>query len=161
MLSPLEERQADDREADAAGAEPAPAGERAGVLSSAISQILATAFVVILSAAIARLFEFFDVRTAYLVFLPVITGACAIGGVALGLCAAGLSAVALWCLFLSPDGFMPPGRADLAHLCVFVIVACFGCWVIDGLRRTREELSRDNAFLGRKIALLLRRKKTR
>ena len=54
---------------------------------------------------------------------------------------------------------LDPGRADLAHLCVFVIVACFGCWVIDGLRRTREELSRDNAFLGRKIALLLRRKK--
>ena len=154
MLSPLEERQADDPPAQAAVAEPA------GILSGAISRILATAFVVILSAALARLFEFFDVRTAYLVFLPVITGACAIGGLGLGMCAAGLSALALWCLFLSPDGLMPPGRADLAHLCVFFIVACFGCWVIDGLRRTREELSRDNAFLGRKIALLLHRKKT-
>lgn len=154
MLSSLEERQADDLPAQAMVAEPA------GVLSGVISQILTTAFVVILSAAIARVFEVLDVRTAYLVFLPVITGACAIGGLGLGLWAAGLSALALWCLFLSPDGFIPPGRADLAHLCVFVIVACFGCWVIDGLRRTREELSRDNAFLGQKIALLLRRKKT-
>jgi K+-sensing histidine kinase KdpD len=153
MLSPLEEREADDPPAQAPVAEPA------GLLSGAISRILTTTFVVILSAAIARVFEFLDVRTAYLVFLPVITGACAIGGLGLGLWAAGLSALALWCLFLSPDGLMPPGRADLAHLCVFVIVACFGCWVIDGLRRTREELSRDNAFLGRKIALLLRRKK--
>ena len=154
MLSPLEGGQGDDTPAQATVAEPA------GVLSGAVSQISVTAFVVILSAGIARLFEFFDVRTAYLVFLPVITGACAIGGVFLGMCAAGLSALALWCLFLSPDGFTAPGRADLAHLCVFVIVACFGCWVIDGLRRTREELSRDNAFLGRKIALLLHRKKT-
>jgi len=143
-----------------AAAEAKPAASRRAP-ASFVSRLAATCFAVIIAIAIARLFEFFEVETFYLVFLPVITGACAIAGLEMGLIAAGLSTVALWWLFIPPIGFDPPGRADLAHLCVFGIVACFGCWVIDGLRRTREELARDNVMLGRKISALLGRKKTR
>ena len=132
--------------------------ERAGMAGLA-SRFGATTLAVILSLAIEHLLEGLQVRTPYLVFLPVITGACAISGIGTGLFAIALSALGLWYFFIPPGGFALPSPADFVHLCVFSTVSCFGCWIIDGLQRANDELSRDNVMLGHKIALLLRRKK--
>lgn len=145
--------------APAAHTAPKPAAPRRPRVSF-VSRLAATVFAVIIAIAVSHILELFQVRTAYLVFLPAITGACALGGLEMGLWAAGLSTLALWWFFIPPAGFYLPDRADLAHLCVFGIVACFGCWLIDRLRSTREELWRDNVMLGRKISALLGRKKT-
>ena len=69
------------------------------------------------------------------------------------------SAVGLWDFFLPPSGLGWPKYSDAAHLIVFVIVAFFVCWIIDGLRRANDALSRDNVVLGVKLSALLKRAK--
>ncbi len=129
-------------------------------LSDLLFRVALTALAVILSVAIEHALETLHVSTPYLIFLPVITGACALSGFGMGLCAIFFSALGLWYFFIPPDGFDLPKSADFGHLCVFIAVACFGCWIIDGLRRTNDELSRDNVVLGCKVSMLLNRKKT-
>jgi K+-sensing histidine kinase KdpD len=128
--------------------------------SDLLFRVALTALAVILSSAVERALETLQVNAPYLVFLPVITGACAFYGFGMGLCAIALSAVGLWYFFIPPNGFDLPNSADFAHLCVFIAVAYFGCRIVDGLRRSNDELSRDNVVLGCKVSTLLSRKKT-
>jgi len=103
--------------------------------------------------------ESFDVAAPYLVFLPVIAGACAISGLGDALWAIFFSAAGLWYFFIPPNGFAVPSICDIAHLGIFVVVSVFVCWVIDGLRRANNDLSRDNFVLGCKVSNLLTRAK--
>ena len=128
-------------------------------LSDIMWRVAIAALAIILAITVEGLLETVKVSTPYLVFLPVITGICAISGFGMGLCAILFSALGLWYFFIPPAGFELPSPADFMHLCVFVTVAFFGCWIIDGLRRTNDELSRDNFVLGCKISMLLSRKK--
>ncbi len=130
-------------------------------LSVPLFRVSVTALAVILAIAIESTLETMQVSAPYLVFLPVITAVCAIDGFRMGLCAIFFSALGLWYFFIPPGGFDLPNRADFVHLCLFVTVAFFGCWIIDGLRRANDELSRDNVVLGYKVTLLLSRKKAR
>src|SRR5579862_781837 len=104
--------------------------------------------------------EAVNTSAPYLVFLPVVAGACALSGVGAAMWAILFSALSLWYFFLPPYGFSLPGYADLANLSVFVGVALFVCWVIDGLRRANDALTRDNVVLGCKISTLLTRART-
>jgi K+-sensing histidine kinase KdpD len=99
--------------------------------------------------------EYLSISAPYLVFLPAIAGACALGGFGAALWAIFFSTAGLWYFFVPPFGFALPSFNDFAHLCVFVGVASFVCWVIDRLRRANDELSRDNVMLGCKISTLL------
>jgi K+-sensing histidine kinase KdpD len=105
--------------------------------------------------------EICHVTAPYLIFLPAIAGTCAIGGLGTALWAIFFSTIGLWYFFIPPYGFSVPDYTDFAHLCVFVGVSCFVCWVIDSLRRTNDELSRDNVALGCKVSTLLMRYKAR
>ncbi|HKT17762.1 MAG TPA: DUF4118 domain-containing protein [Stellaceae bacterium] len=127
--------------------------------SDLMSRLAVTALAVVLAITIEGLLETVKVSTPYLVFLPVVTGICALSGFGMGLCAILFSALGLWYFFIPPHGFDLPSPADFMHLCVFVTVAFFGCWIIDGLKRANDELSRDNFVLGCKISMLLSRKK--
>lgn len=95
----------------------------------------------------------------YLVFFPVIVGACAISGLGTAACAIGFSALALWYFFIPPDGFALPDASDSVHLCLFILIALFGCWIIDSLHRTNNKLTRDNVVLGVWLSKLLGRKR--
>ncbi|HZW50362.1 MAG TPA: DUF4118 domain-containing protein [Rudaea sp.] len=129
--------------------------------SDLMSRLAVTALAVVLAIAIEGLLESAKVSAPYLVFLPIITGVCAISGFAMGLCAIFFSTLGLVYFFIPPDGFDLPSSADFMHLCVFITVAFFGCWIIDGLKRTNDELSRDNFVLGCKVSILMSRKKSR
>lgn len=96
----------------------------------------------------------------YLVFVPAIVGICALAGFILALWTVFFSTLGLWLLFVSPKGFAIPKVGDVAHIAIFVGVSIFVCWVIDGLRRANQQLSRDNVVLGCKLSVLLNRLRT-
>lgn len=124
------------------------------LLSAAVA-----AFAVAACAALAKAFAIFGIDVPYLCFIIAIVACCALGGWALAAWALVFSAVGLWDFFLPPTGFGWPKYSDTAHLVVFVIVAFFVCWIIDGLRRANDALSRDNVVLGVKLTALLKRAK--
>lgn len=125
--------------------------------SDLMVRITSTGLCVALCIALEIALESLNVTAPYLVFLPAIAGVCAIGGVSAALWAVLFSTVGLWYFFIPPFGFAVPSYTDIAHLCVFVGVALFVCWVIQGLRRSNDELSRDNVALGCKVSTLLKR----
>ena len=92
-------------------------------------------------------------------FIIAIVACCALGGAGHSRLGLVFSAVGLWDFFLPPNGFGWPKYSDAGHLVVFIIVAFFVCWIIDGLRRANDALSRDNVVLGCKITALLKRAK--
>jgi K+-sensing histidine kinase KdpD len=110
-------------------------------------------------ALLAEAFAAFGIDVPYLCFIIAIVACCALGGWALAAWALVFSAVGLWDFFLPPNGFGWPRYSDAGHLVVFIIVAFFVCWIIDGLRRANNALSRDNVVLGCKITALLKRAK--
>lgn len=124
------------------------------VLSAAIAGLA-----VMVCALLAEAFAACGIDVPYLCFIIAIVACCALGGWALAAWALVFSAVGIWDFFLPPSGFGWPKYSDAAHLIVFVIVAFFVCWIIDGLRRANDALSRDNVVLGCKISALLRRAK--
>jgi K+-sensing histidine kinase KdpD len=124
------------------------------VLSAALA-----AFAVAGCALLAEAFAAFGIDVPYLCFIIAIVACCAFGGWALAAWALVFSAVGLWDFFLPASGFGWPKYSDAAHLIVFVIVAFFVCWIIDGLRRANNALSRDNVVLGVKLSALLKRAK--
>jgi K+-sensing histidine kinase KdpD len=124
------------------------------VLSASVA-----AFAVVGCAVLAGAFAAFGIDVPYLCFIIAIVACCALGGWPLAAWALVFSAVGLWNFFLPPSGSGWPKYSDAAHLIVFVIVAFFVCWIIDGLRRANNALSRDNVALGCKISALLRRAK--
>lgn len=130
-------------------------------LPDILFRIALTALAVIVSVGIELLLESLDAAAPYLVFLPTIIGACALGGFGMALFAIGFSALGLWFFFIPPSGLDIPNAADFAHLCIFLSVAAFGCWIIDGLRRSNDALTRDNVVLGCKISLLLHQRNSR
>jgi K+-sensing histidine kinase KdpD len=109
------------------------------------------------SCLLAGWLELIEVDAPYLVLFPVVAGCCAIGGFALAMWSLVLSGVGLVYFFIPPRGFSIPCLTDLMHLGVFVATALFVCWIIDGLKRSNEELSRDNVTLGVKLSTLLKR----
>jgi K+-sensing histidine kinase KdpD len=128
-------------------------------LSDLVVKMATVASCVGLCIGLETALEVCHVSAPYLIFLPAIAGACAISGLGTALWAICFSAIGLWYFFIPPYGFSVPDYTDFGHLCVFVGVSCFVCWVIDSLRRTNDELSRDNVVLGCKISTLLTRNK--
>jgi K+-sensing histidine kinase KdpD len=124
------------------------------VLSAALAAVA-----VACCALLAGAFAAAGIDVPYLCFIIAIVACCAFGGWTLAAWALVFSAVGLWNFFLPPTGFGWPRYSDTAHLIVFVIVAFFVCWIIDGLRRANDALSRDNVVLGCKITALLKRAK--
>lgn len=114
---------------------------------------------VALCAALAWIFAAFGIDVPYLCFTIAIVACCALGGWALAAWALVFSAFGIWDFFLPPSGSGWPKYSDAGHLIVFVIVAFFVCWIIDGQRRANDALSRDNVVLGCKISALLKRAK--
>lgn len=129
---------------------------------SRISLILRIAIIgicVALCIGVEKALECMSISAPYLIFLPAIAGACAVGGLRAALWAIFFSSLGLWYFFIPPYGFSTPTYADMAHIAVFVGVSVFVCWVIGGLRRANDELSRDNFILGCKITNLITRVK--
>lgn len=126
------------------------------VLTAAIAAVGVAA-----CAALAGMLHALGVDVPYLCFMVAIVACCAVGGWALASWALIFSAVGLWCFFLPRSGFRWPRYGDGAHLIVFIAVAFFVCWIIDGQRRANHALSRDNVALGCKVSTLLRRAKAR
>ena len=110
-------------------------------------------------ALLAEAFAAFGIDVPYLCFIIAIVACCALGGWSLAAWALVFSAAGIWNFFLPPSGHGWPLYSDAAHLIVFIIVAFFVCWIIDGLRRANDALSRDNVVLGCKISALLKRAK--
>jgi K+-sensing histidine kinase KdpD len=110
-------------------------------------------------ALLAEAFAACGIDVPYLCFIIAIVACCALGGWELAVWALVFSAAGLWDFFLPPSGFGWPKYSDAGHLLVFVIVAFFVCWIIDGLRRANNALSHDNVVLGCKITALLKRAK--
>ncbi len=117
------------------------------------------AFAVAVCALLAEAFALFGIDVPYLCFIVAIVVCCTLGGWSLAAWALVFSAVGLWDFFLPPSGFGWPKYSDAGHLAVFIIVAFFVCWIIDGLRRANDTLSRDNVVLGCKLTALLKRAK--
>jgi K+-sensing histidine kinase KdpD len=134
-----------------------------GAMESRTSHIVLSAAISASAVALCLLFaEVLDrcgIAVPYLAFIPAIVGCCALGGWALASWALVFSALGLWFFFLPPTGFGWPEYGDAAHLVVFIGVAYFVCWIIDGQRRANVALSRDNVALGCKISSLLKRTK--
>lgn len=124
------------------------------ILSAAVA-----AFAVLGCALLAKAFAAFGIDVPYLCFIIAIVACCALGGWGLAVWTLVFSAVGLWNFFLPPSGFGWPKYSDTGHLIVFIIVAFFVCWIIDGLRRANDALSRDNVVLGVKLSALLKRAK--
>lgn len=117
------------------------------------------AFAVVLCALLARAFAAFGIDVPYLCFIIAIVACCTLGGWSLAAWALVFSAAGLWDFFLPLSGSGWPKYADAGHLLVFIIVAFFVCWIIDGQRRANNALSHDNVVLGCKISALLNRAK--
>lgn len=117
------------------------------------------ALAVVGCALLAEAFAAFGIDVPYLCFIIAIVACCALGGWGLAAWALVFSAVGLWDFFLPPTGFGWPKYSDAGHLIVFIIVAFFVCWIINGLRRANDALWRDNVVLGVKISALLKRAK--
>ncbi|HEY3916667.1 MAG TPA: DUF4118 domain-containing protein [Stellaceae bacterium] len=126
------------------------------VLTAAIAGIAVAVCVVL-----AEVLHAWGIDVPYLCFILAIVCCCAVGGWALASWALIFSAAGLWCFFVPPTGFGWPEYSDAGHLIVFVGVAFFVCWIIDGQRRAVDALSRDNVALGCKVSALLRRAKAR
>jgi K+-sensing histidine kinase KdpD len=114
---------------------------------------------VVSTAGLAEFLNACGIVVPYLCFIVAIVGCCAVGGWALASWALVFSSFGLWFFFLPPTGFAWPQYSDAGHLVVFVGVAFFVCWIVDGQRRVNDELSRDNVALGCKLSALLRRVK--
>jgi K+-sensing histidine kinase KdpD len=125
-----------------------------------VLSVAVAAFAVTICALLAAAFAACGIDVPYLCFIIAIVACCALGGWGLAAWALVFSAVGLWDFFLPPSGFGWPRYSDAGHLIVFIIVAFFVCWIIDGLRRANDALSRDNVVLGVKLSALLRRAKT-
>jgi len=121
--------------------------------------VVVAALAVAVCALLAAAFAAMGIDVPYLCFIIAIVACCALGGWSLAAWALVFSAVGLWHFFLPPSGLGWPRYSDTAHLVVFVIVAFFVCWIIDGLRRANDALSRDNVVLGVKLSALLKRAK--
>lgn len=117
------------------------------------------AFAIALCTAAAEALNACGIVVPYLCFLGGIVGCCAVGGWALAAWALAFSTAGLWYFFVPASGDGWPEYSDAAHLVVFIGVAYFVCWIIDGQRRANDALSRDNVALGCKISALLRRAK--
>lgn len=117
------------------------------------------ALAVVGCALLAEAFAAFGIDVPYLCFIIAIVACAALGGWGLAAWALVFSAVGIWDFFLPPSGFGWPRYSDAGHLIVFIIVAFFVCWIIDGLRRANDALWRDNVVLGVKISALLKRAK--
>ena len=124
------------------------------VLSAAIAAVAVT-----VCALLAGAFAACGIDVPYLCFIIAIVACCALGGWSLAAWALVFSAAGIWDFFLPPSGFGWPQYSDAGHLVVFIIVSFFVCWIIDGLRRANDALSRDNVVLGCKITALLKRAK--
>lgn len=124
------------------------------VLTAAIAAVA-----VALCALITELLYLCGVDVPYLCFLAVTVAGCALGGWALASWTLVFSTIGIWCFFARLTHVGWPKHGDAAHLIVFIAVAFFVCWIIDGLRRANDALSRDNVVLGCKISALLRRAK--
>lgn len=126
-------------------------------MSDSVITIAATAFAVAVSLAVDVALSSMGIKTPYIAFVPAIVGSCALAGFGAGLWAILFSSLAVWC-FVLPDGAEGLlGYSDFGHLCVFIGVNMFVCWIIDGLRRQNAALARDNVALGCKISALLGR----
>jgi K+-sensing histidine kinase KdpD len=136
----------------------APMDQKSRTANIALSAAVA-AFAVTGCALLAAGFAAFGIDVPYLCFIIAIVACCALGGWPLAAWALVFSAVGLWDFFLPPTGLGWPKYSDTAHLIVFVIVAFFVCWIIDGLRRANDALWRDNVVLGVKLSALLKRAK--
>jgi K+-sensing histidine kinase KdpD len=124
------------------------------VLTAAIA-----AFAIAPCLVLAEVLNDLNIAVPYLCFIVGIVGCCAIGGWALAAWALVFSSAGLWYFFLPPTGSGWPEYSDAGHLAVFIAVAYFVCWIVDGQRRANHALSRDNVALGCKISALLRRAK--
>lgn len=127
-------------------------------MSDMVTRMTSAGLVVALCLAIDIALDSLEIKTPYIALLPAIVGSCALGGFGAALWATLFSALGLLYFFIPPAGFAMPDYSDFAHLAVFVAVSLFTCWVIDGLRRSNNELSRDNVVLGCKISTLLSRR---
>jgi len=127
------------------------------IMADSVIEIAATAIVVALCLAVDIALDSIGIKTPYLPFLPGVVAGTVIAGFGGALWATLLSALGLWFFFLTSEGSGLPGICDFAHLCVFIGIALFTAWVIDGLRRSNAELVRDNVVLGCKISTLLHR----
>ena len=129
-------------------------------MSDSVITIAATAFGVAVSLAVDIALASMGIKTPYIAFVPAIVGSCALAGFGAGLWSILFSSLAVWCFVLPDGGAGLPGYADFGHLCVFIGVNMFVCWIIDGLRRQNAALARDNVALGCKISALLGRNQT-
>jgi K+-sensing histidine kinase KdpD len=127
--------------------------------TSTVLSVAVAAFAVAVCALLAAAFAACGIDVPYLCFIIAIVACCALGGWGLAAWALVFSTVGLWDFFLPPTGQGWPKYSDTAHLIVFIVVAFFVCWIIDGLRRANDALSRDNVVLGVKLSALLRRVK--
>lgn len=129
-------------------------------MSDSVITIAATAFGVAVSLAVDAALSSMGIKTPYIAFVPTIVGTCALAGFGGALWAILFSSLAVWCFVLPDAGEGMLSYGDFGHLCVFIGVNMFVCWIIDGLRRQNAELSRDNVTLGCKISALLGRDQT-
>jgi K+-sensing histidine kinase KdpD len=127
--------------------------------STLVLSAIVAALAVLPCALLAEFLAACGVVVPYLCFIIAIVGCCAIGGWPLASWALVFSALGIWYFFVPPNGFGWPEYGDAAHLLVFIAVAFFVCWIIDGQRRANDALSRDNVVLGCKLSALLRRAK--
>jgi len=133
--------------------------EQGSRTTTIVLSVSVAAFAVAGCALLAEAFALCGIDVPYLCFIIAIVACCALGGWSLAAWALVFSTVGLWNFFLPPTGFGWPKYSDTAHLIVFIIVAFFVCWIIDGLRRANDALSRDNVVLGVKLSALLKRAK--
>jgi len=133
--------------------------EQGSRTSNIVLSAATAAFAVAVCAFLASIFAAFGIDVPYLCFIIAIVACCTLGGWSLAAWALVFSAVGIWDFFLPLSHSGWPKYADAGHLFVFIIVAFFVCWIIDGLRRTNNALSRDNVMLGCKISALLKRAK--
>jgi len=126
-------------------------------MSDSVITIAATAFGVAVSLAVDFALASMGIKTPYIAFVPAIVGSCALAGFGTGLWAILFSSFAVW-YFVLPDGSEGLlSYGDFGHLCVFIGVNMFICWVIDAQRRQNAALTHDNVVLGCKISALLGR----
>ncbi len=126
-------------------------------MADSVVKIGATAIAVVLCLVVDIALDSIGIKTPYLPFLPGVVAGTVMGGFGGALWATLFSSLGLWYFFLTGDGFSLPSLCDFAHLCVFIGIALFTAWVIDGLRRSNAELVRDNVVLGCKVSTLLHR----
>lgn len=132
-----------------------------GFVFSNLTLRLGTAVICVVACAmLGIILRWAGINAPYLVFVPAIVGICALAGFVLALWTVFFSTLGLWLIFVPPRAFALPKIGDVAHIAIFVGVSIFACWIIDRLRRSNEQLSRDNVVLGCKLSVLLNRLRT-